>query len=120
MRMKEDVIARRKFISTSAVAISGIAALGLSSFSQKFTEKKSIRLGLIGTGSRGCGLASLIKEMPGAELVGCCDILPEHLKQGLGLASKGAKGYEDYRKLLDDKTIDAVIIATPLFLHYQM
>jgi predicted dehydrogenase len=58
--------------------------------------------------------------MPGTELVGCCDILLEHLKQGLSLASKGAKGYVDYRRLLDDKTIDAVIIATPLFLHYQM
>ncbi len=120
MKMKECIIPRRKFISTSAVAISGIAALGLSSFAQKFTQRKNIRLGLIGTGSRGCGLASLMKEMPGAELVACCDIIPEHLKQGLGLASKGAKGYADYRKLLDDKTIDAVIIATPLFLHYQM
>jgi predicted dehydrogenase len=118
--MREDNISRRKFISTGAMAISGIAALGLSSFAQRFTEQKNIRLGLIGTGSRGCGLASLMKEMPGAELVGCCDILPEHLKQGLSLASKGAKGYVDYRKLLDDKTIDAVIIATPLFLHYQM
>src|SRR3989337_3173795 len=118
--MREDNISRRKFISTGAMAVTGIAALGLSSFAQRFTEQKNIRLGLIGTGSRGCGLASLIKEMPGTELVGCCDILPEHLKQGLSLASKGAKGYVDYRKLLDDKTIDAVIIATPLFLHYQM
>jgi predicted dehydrogenase len=118
--MREDNISRREFISTGATAVSGIAALGLSSFAQRFAEQKNIRLGLIGTGSRGCGLASLIKEMPDTELVGCCDILPEHLKQGLNLASKGAKGYEDYRKLLDDKTIDAVIIATPLFLHYQM
>ena len=118
--MREDNISRRKFISTGAFAVSGIAALGLSSFAQRFTEKKNIRLGLIGTGSRGRGLASLIKEMPGAELVGCCDIIPEHLKQGMSLASNGAQGYVDYRKLLDDKTIDTVIIATPLFLHYQM
>jgi predicted dehydrogenase len=38
----------------------------------------------------------------------------------LRVAGKGAKGYADYRKLLDDKSIDAVIIATPLFLHHQM
>ncbi|HKZ38096.1 MAG TPA: Gfo/Idh/MocA family oxidoreductase [Chryseolinea sp.] len=118
--MREDNISRRKFISTGAIAVSGIAALGLASFAQRFTEKMNIRLGLIGTGSRGCGLASLIKEMPGVQLVGCCDIIPEHLKQGMSLASKGAKGYSDYRKLLDDKTIDTVIIATPLFLHYKM
>jgi len=35
-------------------------------------------------------------------------------------ASKGAKSYTDYRKLLEDKNIDAVIIATPLYLHYPM
>src|SRR5687767_6187672 len=113
--MKEDTISRRKFISVGAVAVSGIAALSLTSFAQQFGEKK-IRLGLIGSGSRGRGLAGLIKEMPGAELVGCCDIIPEHLKEGLKLASKDAKGYVDYRKLLDDKTVDAIIIATPLFL----
>lgn len=118
--MREYVIARRKFISAGAIAVSGIAALGLSSFTQLATDKKNIRIGLIGSGSRGCGLASLIKELPGTELICCCDVIPEHLQQGLSLASKGAKGYSDYRKLLDDKSVDAVIIATPLFLHYQM
>jgi predicted dehydrogenase len=118
MKINEGKIARRKFISATAAA--GVTALGLSSFAQKFSEGKNIRVGLIGTGSRGCGLASLIKEMPGLELAGCCDILPEHLKEGLRLASPGAKGYSDYRKLLDDKTINSVIIATPLFLHHAM
>lgn len=120
MTMKDSSMIRRKFISTAAAGVAGIAALGLSSFGQKSTDVKKIRLGLIGTGSRGRGLASLLKEMPGVELAGCCDIIPEHLKEGLKLASKDAKGYGDYRKLLDDKNIDSVIIATPLFLHYQM
>lgn len=79
-----------------------------------------IRLGMIGTGSRGAGLATLIKEMPDFELVACCDIIPENLQKGLSLAAKSAKGYTDYRKLLDDKGIDAVVIATPLYLHYPM
>jgi predicted dehydrogenase len=118
--MGVDNISRRKFISVGVAAVSGIAALSVPSLAQQFREKKHIRLGLIGSGSRGRGLASLIKEMPGAELVSCCDILPDHLKEGLKFASKDAKGYADYRKLLDDKTIDAVIIATPLFLHHQM
>src|SRR5688572_20811663 len=118
--MRMDNISRRKFISVGVAAVSGIAALSVPSLAQQFKEKKNIRLGLIGAGSRGRGLASFMKEMPGSELVGCCDILPDHLTEGLKFASKDAKGYADYRKLLDDKTIDAVIIATPLFLHYQM
>jgi predicted dehydrogenase len=118
--MRIDNISRRKFISVGVAAVSGIAALSVPSLGQQFKEKKNVRLGLIGSGSRGRGLASLIKEMPGAELVSCCDILPAHLTEGLKFASKDAKGYADYRKMLDDKTIDAVIIATPLFLHHQM
>ena len=94
--------------------------MGLSSFKASSADKKKIRIGLIGSGSRGCGLASLIKEISDVELAACCDIIPEHLQQGMSLATKGAKGYMDYKKLLDDKTIDGVIIATPLFLHYQM
>lgn len=79
-----------------------------------------IRVGFIGTGSRGSGLANTLKNIPGAEIVACCDIIPEHLQNGLAEASKGAKGYSDYRKLLEDKTIQAVVIATPHYLHAPM
>lgn len=58
--------------------------------------------------------------MPGIQILACCDILPNNLKEGMSYAAKGAKSYSDYRQLLDDKNIDAVIIATPLFLHYPM
>ena len=54
------------------------------------------------------------------KIVACCDVIPEHLQNGMNQAGKGAKSYTDYRKLLEDKEIDAVIIATPLYLHYSM
>ena len=79
-----------------------------------------VRVGVIGTGSRGTGLASLIKEIKGIKIVACCDVLPEHLQNGMNQAGKGAKSYTNHRKLLEDKEIDAVIIATPLYLHYDM
>ena len=79
-----------------------------------------VRVGVIGTGSRGTGLASLIKELKGMKIVACCDVIAEHLQNGMNQASKEAKSYTEYRKLLEDKEIDAVIIATPLYLHYSM
>lgn len=102
-----------------------MAGVGLSTafnpaFGKTIRPADKIRLGIIGTGSRGAGLATLIREMPEYELVACCDIIPENLQKGLSLAAKNAKGYADYRKLLDDKSIDAVVIATPLYLHYPM
>lgn len=117
--MRSKSITRRKFVYSGATAVSGLMALSLPAFS-KPPVQNSIRVGMIGTGSRGTGLASLIKEMSTMELVACCDINSRNLAEGMKLAAKNAKGYSDYRKMLDDKSIQAIIIATPLYLHYPM
>lgn len=116
--MTKNTISRRKFVSASAIVVSGLTTLGLPAFSRSFYND-DIRVGIIGTGSRGTGLANLIKNIPGIQVVACCDIIPEHLQNGLK-ETAGAKAYTDYRKLLEDKSIQAVIIATPLYLHYPM
>lgn len=116
--MKPHGLTRRNFISTTAVSALAIGASGFSIL--RSSASSTIRVGVIGTGSRGTGLISLLKEMKGVEVSACCDILPERLKNGLSVAGKQAKGYNEYRQLLDDKSVDAVIIATPLFLHYPM
>jgi predicted dehydrogenase len=90
----------------------------LTSFKPGQTEK--VRVGLIGSGSRGLGLAQTLANVRNIELVACCDIVEDHLKAGLRLADKDAKGYYDYQKLIDDPNVRAVIIATPLFLHFPM
>ncbi|CAN5536632.1 Gfo/Idh/MocA family oxidoreductase [soil metagenome] len=113
-------ISRRKFVSAGAITFSGLAALGLPVFGRITSKNEFINIGLIGCGSRGVGLLSLIKEIPQVQVTACCDILPDHLQSGLKESVSNAKGYDDYRKLLEDKSIDAVIIATPLFLHHSM
>ncbi len=118
--MANNTPSRRHFVVTSLTALAGLAVVGSSAWAKPVPKADVIRLGMIGTGARGAGLATLILEMPGIELVACCDTIPEHLQKGMSLAAKGAKAYTDYRKLLDDKSIDAVIIATPLYLHYPM
>lgn len=116
-----DVTSRRRFMATGLTAVAGLGMLpAWASGRATFNPADKIRLGIIGTGSRGAGLATLIREMPDFDLVACCDVIPENLQKGLSLARKDAKGYTDYRKLLDDKSIDAVVIATPLYLHYPM
>ncbi len=118
--MEPNQISRRKFITKGAVAVGGLAAMRLPALGANVFKSSKLRLGLIGTGSRGTGLAILIKDMADIELVACCDIIPEHLKTGMNYAAKGAVAYTDYRKLLEDKNIDAVIIATPLYTHYLL
>lgn len=119
--MKTTDRSRRKFIATGALAITGLTAFGYEGMSLGDLDQTGpIRIGLIGSGSRGQGLATLLDKIQAFELVACCDIIPENLLGGMKLAAKGAKSYTDYKKLLQDKDIQAVIIATPLYLHYPM
>ena len=81
-----------------------------------------INFGVIGTGSRGQGLIKLLNEINGCNLIGVCDNIPFRLQEGFSLIknSKNVKAYSDYRKLLDNKKIDAIIVATPLNTHDQI
>jgi predicted dehydrogenase len=115
-------INRREFIKVGTALTAGIPfGLAASHPSMSFNPPgEVIRLGVIGTGDRGEWECYILKETPGIDVVACCDIYPKHLEKGLKEASKGAKGYENYIELLDQKDIDAVLIATPQHLHYQM
>lgn len=78
-----------------------------------------VRIGLIGVGSRGnVHLAHLLRT-PGVEIAALCDDYEPHLQAGLAKV-KGAKGFSDYRQMLDMPGLDGVLIATPLYLHARM
>ena len=78
-----------------------------------------IRAGIIGAGGRGQYHIAQFKEV-GAEVAAVCDVYEPNLQAGLKAASTGAKAYTNYKKLLEDKSIDAVLIATPDHWHAQM
>jgi predicted dehydrogenase len=78
-----------------------------------------IRVGVIGAGGRGRLLTAEFKEI-GAEVAAVCDVYQPNLEAGLKAASSGARGYKDYRRLLEDKSLEAVIIATPDHWHARM
>ena len=78
-----------------------------------------IRAGIIGAGGRGRYLTGQFKEL-GVEMGGVCDIYETNLQLGLKEANTGAKAFDDYRKMLDDKSFDAVVVATPDHWHARM
>lgn len=114
---------RREFLKNVGLAGGGLllsASPWLSAFSQKEeTMGNRARLGIIGPGSRGRFLMSFLAKNPKAEIAALCDIYQSSLDKALELAPN-AKVYRDYRALLDDPTIDAVLVTTPLDRHYQM
>lgn len=79
-----------------------------------------INIGVIGTGDRGGGLIPILNQIEGVNVTACCDVLPFRLENGLAKAGNNPKAYIDYRKLLDNKDIDAVLIATPFNTHSQI
>lgn len=116
-------ITRRDFIKGSAAAVAGMSvglAAGASAQGTSRAGKPDlIRAGIIGTGAQGTFLLSNALKVDGVEIVATCDIYEPHLEKSLILAPD-AEPYQDYRKVLERKDIDAVIIATPLHEHSRM
>jgi len=78
-----------------------------------------LRVGVIGAGGRGRYLIEQFKEI-GATVAAVCDVYEPNLQRGIASASTGASSFSDYRKLLDDRSLEAVIIATPDHWHARM
>ena len=77
-----------------------------------------IRLGVIGSGGRGTLVMQTFQRDPGLDVKAICDVYEPNLESALSKAP-GSKAYRDYRKLLEDREIDAVLIATPEHWHHR-
>ena len=101
-------ITRRHFVHTSA-AIGALAALPGRSFATNANEE--IGVGFISCGGRATGLMNMFNKIDGVNIAGLCD--PD--KQRLAAAKKHypkALAWTDLRGLIEDDSIDAVVIAT--------
>lgn len=108
---------RKDFIrNSSGLLLGSVFAPSLMANVKKST---TINLGVIGTGARGQGIIKLLNTLSGINVIGASDTLPFRLEEGFDLIKsyKNSKAYQDYRKLLDNKNIDGVIISTPLSTH---
>jgi len=119
---KEQDVTRRDFLKTAAVAAAAttLPGLGAPAILSAQTPSNTVRYGIIGTGTEGCTLLSFLATIPEGRCIANCDIYPPNLKKGVETIGSNPETYDDYRKLLDRKDLDAVVIATPLHLHSQM
>ena len=82
-----------------------------------------VTLGLIGAGGRGTFVMTVFQKDPALKVGAICDVYEPNLERGLSTARKARstpKAYRNYRQLLADKDIQAVLIATPEHWHAQM
>lgn len=117
---------RRDFIKTSTVAGLGFSLLPSSVFAKDAPAK--VRLGFIGVGMRGQNHLDLALLRSDVEVIAICDVQQRMIDMSLDLATRYKKpkpmvindGPQGYKKLLENKDIDAVIIATPWEWHTVM
>src|SRR5262245_52203803 len=103
-------ISRRGFLAaTSAAVLAGSRAAA----STIQGANNRIRIGVIGTGGRARGLMTLLKRLPGNELSAICDVYEPRLLQAAEIAGPSAIKTADYRSILDNREIDAVVVGTP-------
>jgi len=114
---------RRKFIYKTGLLTAGALLHNqLMNLYAASNVDAVIGIGIIGSGDRGRGLTHTLNEMPEKfSIKAVCDILAFRLDEMKKEDKQNNfKYHTDYKKLLDDKSIAAVIIATPLHNHFEI
>ncbi len=119
---------RRDFVKKTALVGAGIALAPNIAYSATQATKDTLRVALIGVGLRGTNHLTNLLARKDVTVEAICDIDPnritiakEHIaKAGFKAPKVFGKDDYDYRNLLEDKNIDAVIISTPWLWHTRM
>src|SRR5687767_11672739 len=106
-----EITRRNLFQSAAAVSLS---AIPLRSANEK------IQVGVIGCGARSHQLMDALMKVPGVQITGVVDAYKGRVERALERVGSGAKAYKSYNDVLDDKSIDAVLIVTPDHWHHKM
>jgi predicted dehydrogenase len=117
------ILTRRQFLQDTGKAATALAAV--SAFAPAVLAAKSpnetIGVGCIGLGTRGGDLINAVVPVPGVKVVAVCDVYGPHRQKGIDRSrNPEVKAYVDYRELLADKNVDAVVIGAPDHWHCQM
>lgn len=111
---------RRDFIEKTGLLTGGLL-LG-QSWRAAAAAPEPVKIAIIGCGDRGLGILSVLAQLKEQfTLTAVCDLLDFRLAATRKEpAAASAKIYKEYRQLLDDKNVQAVIIATSLDMHFQI
>lgn len=104
---------RRRFVTGAAAAAAGAFTMPAKSWARVMGANDRVRLGVIGTGSRGIQVMRVFHGNADAQVVALNDVYDTNLRQAREIAGADAASFTDYRALLESPTVDAVLIATP-------
>ncbi len=112
---------RRQFLRTSGATAGGAMALSALNWARAAGANDRIRIGMIGVGGMGTGhTGSLVRKSAdeNIQVVAVSDVYQRRINRAKGICQ--GDGYPDYRRLLERKDVDAVLIATPDHWHAKV
>lgn len=89
-------------------------------------KKTSVNIGFIGISGRGASMLELLLQIDGVKVPSVCDIVPERAEKGIEIVEKANSGeysvnaYIDYKEMLKNEKLDAVVIATTWITHSRI
>ncbi len=104
-RYTDLTMQRRSFIAATA--------LTAASYRRVRGANNRIRAGLIGSGGQGRAVWGLFLKQPDVAPAAVCDVYQPNAEKAAAMAAGGVRTYRDFRKLLEQQDIDAVIVGTP-------
>ena len=111
---------RRDFIGAGLAGAAAVALRPRPASAAALGAGDRIRIGVIGTGGRARYLMRLLKELPGNAMVAVSDAYEPRMLEAAEIAGAGCARHPDYRRLLDDRSIDAVLVGAPDHWHLKM
>lgn len=118
--MVDDSLSRREFLKGATLATMGLLLAGQEILAEEAGELQldspAVTCGMIGVGVRGRELLTVLSRLPNAQVSAICDTYEMYLKRAEELAPE-AEQLDDYRRVLENKQIEAVFVATPSHLH---
>lgn len=108
---------RREFLTATGA---GLLAAGYTARSRGYAANETLHVGCVGTGGRCRRLMGELAKFEGVKLVAVCDVWDEHRAKGKELADSSTGEFVDYRELLDQSDVDAVLIGSPDHWHVPM
>ncbi|MGH9675236.1 MAG: Gfo/Idh/MocA family protein [Bryobacteraceae bacterium] len=97
-----------------------LAGLPAAAYTRILGANDRVQVGFIGYGLIGKQHVFDFKNQPDVDLAAMCDVYQPRLEQGVAATGQKAKGYSDFRRMLDSKDLQAVVVSTPDHWHALM
>ena len=107
-------MARRDFLKTAGAGLASLTTIRVLPALAQNSPNERIRHAVIGAGGQGKSHCKSFSQIQNCEVAAVCDVDPERLEATAALLpnSGSVRKFADFRRLLEDRTIDTVSIAT--------